>query len=193
MATFTPAASWFRTPDERRLPTSHPEIGCQGWTRTRRRSELWRGRPTPCGLTNRRATLTPPGNGTAGRTSTCIVPLRRRVPYVFGHGSIRNGQRGRNCTCDPSVPGRVRWLLRYALIGGPEGNCTLNPPADNGALRFLSYESEMACRDEAWRRTVMPAFALRATARQPSPAAVCSGRRLVGSAGNAPVVASSSI
>ena len=99
--------------------------------------------PTLCGLTNRRATLTPPGNGTAGRTSTCIVPLRRRVPYVFGHGSIRNGQRGRNCTCDPSVPGRVRWLLRYALIGGPEGNCTLNPPADNGALCFLSYESEM--------------------------------------------------
>ncbi len=102
--------------------------------------------PTPCGLTNRRATLTPPGNGTAGRTSTCIVPLRRRVPHVFGHGSIRNGQRDRSCTCDPSVPGRVRWLLRYALIGGPEGNCTLNPPADNGALCFLSYESEMACR-----------------------------------------------
>src|SRR6266702_2235108 len=43
--------------------------------------------PTPCGLTNRRATLTPPGNGAAGRTSTCIVPLRRRAPHVFGHGS----------------------------------------------------------------------------------------------------------
>jgi hypothetical protein len=44
--------------------------------------------PTPCGLTNRRATLTPPGNGTAGRTPTCIVPFRRRMPHVFGHGSI---------------------------------------------------------------------------------------------------------
>ena len=43
--------------------------------------------PTPCGLTNRRATLTPPGNGAAGRNSTCIVPLRRRVPQGFGHGS----------------------------------------------------------------------------------------------------------
>src|SRR5882672_1016874 len=28
-------------------------------------------------------------------------------------------------------------------IGGPEGSCTLNPPADNGALCWLSYESEM--------------------------------------------------
>src|SRR5947208_8889311 len=44
--------------------------------------------PTPCGLTGRRATLTPPGNGAAGRTPTCIVPFRRRMPYVFDHGSI---------------------------------------------------------------------------------------------------------
>src|SRR5262245_6130322 len=27
--------------------------------------------------------------------------------------------------------------------GGPEGICTLNPPADNGALCSLSYESEI--------------------------------------------------
>ena len=47
--------------------------------------------PTPCGLTNRRATLTPPGNGAAGRISTCIVPFRRRMPHVFDHGSGRNG------------------------------------------------------------------------------------------------------
>src|SRR3989442_8445903 len=44
--------------------------------------------PTPCGLTNRRATLTPPGNGAAGRIPTCIVPFRRRMPHVFGHDSI---------------------------------------------------------------------------------------------------------
>src|SRR5438045_7994967 len=50
--------------------------GCQTWTRTKTN-----------GLTDRRATLTPPGNGTAGRTSTCIVPFRRRMPHVFGHGS----------------------------------------------------------------------------------------------------------
>ena len=64
--------------------------------------------PTPCGLTNRRATFTPPGNGTAGRMElpflrlvpreeivrfadcklTCIYPLRRRMPDMFGHGSF---------------------------------------------------------------------------------------------------------
>ena len=61
----------------RLLLTLHPEIGCQTWTRTKTN-----------GLTDRRATLTPPGNGAAGRNSTYIVPLRRRMPDVFGHGSI---------------------------------------------------------------------------------------------------------
>src|SRR5438067_8911899 len=36
----------------------------------------------------RRATLTLPGNGAADRSSTCIVPFRRRMPHVFDHGSI---------------------------------------------------------------------------------------------------------
>ncbi len=46
--------------------------------------------PTPCGLTNRRATLTPPGIGAAGRSCTCIGSFRRRMPHVFGHGSSSN-------------------------------------------------------------------------------------------------------
>jgi hypothetical protein len=50
--------------------------------------------------------------------------------------TIRNGQGGRSCTCGPSVPSRVRWLLRYALEnGGSEGVRTLSLPADNGLLR----------------------------------------------------------
>ncbi len=49
--------------------------------------------------------------------------------------AFETGQRGRSCTGDPSVPSRVRWLLRYALKnGGPEGICTLSLPADNGLL-----------------------------------------------------------
>src|SRR5436309_2677071 len=53
--------------------------GCQTWTRTK-----------TSGLTGRRATLTLPGNGAAGRISTCIVPFRRRMPHVFGHDSNSN-------------------------------------------------------------------------------------------------------
>src|SRR5439155_7273536 len=67
---------WWPRANARLLLTLHLEIGCQTWTRTK-----------TSGLTGRRATLTPPGNGAAGRTSTCIVPLRRRAPDVFGHGS----------------------------------------------------------------------------------------------------------
>ena len=54
--------------------------GCQTWTRT-----------MTSGLTGRRATLTPSGNGAAGRISTCIVPFRRRMPRMFDHGSKGNG------------------------------------------------------------------------------------------------------
>jgi hypothetical protein len=65
-----------RSEQGRLLLTLHPENGCQTWTRTK-----------TSGLTGRRATLTLSGNGAAGRTSTCIVPFRRRMPHVFDHGS----------------------------------------------------------------------------------------------------------
>jgi hypothetical protein len=42
--------------------------------------------PTSLGLTGRRAPLTLPGNGAAGRISTCVGPFRRRMPRVLGHG-----------------------------------------------------------------------------------------------------------
>jgi hypothetical protein len=73
----TPATSSFRArPAGGLLLTLHPENGCQTWTRTK-----------TSGLTGRRATLTLPGNGAAGRIPTCIVPFRRRMPDVFDHGS----------------------------------------------------------------------------------------------------------
>lgn len=92
--------------------------------------------PTPCGLTNRRATLTPPGNGAAGRTPTCIVPFRRRMPRVFGHGSDLKRSERQDFRLRPPGPrpGALKTELRSDQIGGPEGACTLNPPADNGAL-----------------------------------------------------------
>ena len=90
--------------------------------------------PTPNGLTGRHATLTTPGNGAAGRIPTCMSPLRRRMPDVFGHGS--NLKLVSAAGLAPAIPRsqaeRVAPTLRAG--GGPEGSCTLNPPADNGAL-----------------------------------------------------------
>lgn len=84
--------------------------------------------PTLPGLTSRRATLTLPGNGlpsrsrakagAVGRIPTCIIPFRRRMPQIIrprqrlklarrAVASAKVGQRGRNCTCGPPVPGRT--------------------------------------------------------------------------------------
>jgi hypothetical protein len=90
--------------------------------------------PTLRGLTGRRATLTPPGIGAAGGIPTRIVPLRRRMPDVFDHGSMRKLVSAAGLA--PAIPRsqaeRVAPTLR--ADGGPEGSCTLSPPADNGAL-----------------------------------------------------------
>src|SRR5512138_916465 len=80
-------------------------------------------------------------------------PLRRRMPHVFGHGStIEIGQRGRTCTCAPSVPGRVCWLLHYALKSCPGvverragdlafGETDLQPPCSlESVVRFGGSE-----------------------------------------------------
>src|ERR1043166_10331374 len=69
----------------------HPPRSDRGRLRLTLHPEILAARvglaPTPNGLTGRRATLTLPGNGAAGRILTCIVPLRRRVPDIFDHGS----------------------------------------------------------------------------------------------------------
>src|SRR2546426_12511106 len=61
------------------LLVPNPEIGCQGWTRT----NTERLNRPPCYFDTTWQWLI----GAAGRTSTCIVPLRRRMPDVFDHGS----------------------------------------------------------------------------------------------------------
>ena len=68
-----------RSEQGRLLLTIHPEIGCQGWTRT----NTERLNRPPCYFDTTWQWLI----GAAGRTSTCIVPLRRRMPHLFGHGS----------------------------------------------------------------------------------------------------------
>ena len=63
----------------RLLLTLHPEIGCQGWTRT----NTERLNRPPCYFD----TTWQFEIGAAGRSPTCIVPFRRRMPDVFDHGS----------------------------------------------------------------------------------------------------------
>ena len=98
--------------------------------------------------------MTLPGNGAAGRIPTCIVPFRRRMPHVFDHGSNSSWSEWQDFHLRPPgpKPGALKTELHSERIGGLEGSCTLNPPADNGALCELSYESEMACRAEALSR-----------------------------------------
>ena len=81
--------------------------------------------PTPCGLTNRRATLTPPGNeiGAAGRIPTCIVPLRRRMPDVFDHGSNLKWSERQDFHLRPPgpKPGALKTELRAEKMADPKG------------------------------------------------------------------------
>ena len=96
----------------RLLLTLHPENGCQTWTRTK-----------TSGLTGRRATLTPPGNGAAGRTPTCIVPLRRRMPDIFDHGSNSKWSERQDFHPRPPgpKPGALKTELHSEKMADPKG------------------------------------------------------------------------
>ena len=101
--------------------------------------------PTPCGLTNRRATLTPPGNGAAGRSSTCIVPFRRRMPHVFGHDSNSNWSERQDFHLRPPgpKPGALKTELRSEKMADPKGVAPSTLPQTTGRSCELSYESKM--------------------------------------------------
>ena len=114
---------WWPRANARLLLTLHPEIGCQTWTRTKTN-----------GLTDRRATLTPPGNGAAGRTSTCIVPLRRRMPDVFDHGSKLKWSERQDFHLRPPgpKPGALRTELRSEKMADPKGVAPSTLPQTTG-------------------------------------------------------------
>ena len=107
-----------------RAEAHRAKAGCQGWTRTRRRSELWRDRPTPNGLIpipNRDCfdTTWQWLVGAAGRSCTCIGSFRRRTPCLFRprqHFEMARravaqrakvGRSSRIFTCDLPVPSRA--------------------------------------------------------------------------------------
>ena len=114
---------WWPRANARLLLTLHPEIGCQTWTRTKTN-----------GLTDRRATLTPPGNGAAGRSSTCIVPFRRRMPHVFGHDSNSNWSERQDFHLRPPgpKPGALKTELHSEKMADPNGVAPSTLPQTTG-------------------------------------------------------------
>ena len=64
----------------RLLLTLHPEIGCQGWTRT---NTVRFNKPSCYFDTTWQFAI-----GAAGKTRTCISSFRRRTPLYLGHGSV---------------------------------------------------------------------------------------------------------
>src|SRR5581483_4255563 len=92
--------------------------------------------PTPNGLTDRRATLTPPGNesGAAGRSPTCIVPFRRRMPHVFDHGSISKWSEWQDFHLRPPGPrpGALKTEPHSDKMADPKGVAPSTLPQTTG-------------------------------------------------------------
>src|SRR5437016_7043864 len=112
-----------RSEQGRLLLTLHPENGCQTWTRTK-----------TSGLTGRRATLTLPGNGAAGRIPTCIVPFRRRMPHVFDHGSNLKWSERQDFHPRPPGPrpGALKTELHSEKMADPNGVAPSTLPQTTG-------------------------------------------------------------
>lgn len=74
--------------------------------------------------------------GAAGSTPTRIVPIRSRMPPVFGHGSVLKWSERQDFHLRPPGPrpGALKTKLRSDETGGSEGTRTLSLPADNGLL-----------------------------------------------------------
>ena len=77
--------------------------------------------------------------GAAGRTPTRIVPIRSRMPHMFGHGSVLKWSERQDFHLRPPGPrpGALKTELRSDETGGSEGTRTLSLPADNGLLRVF--------------------------------------------------------
>ena len=90
--------------------------------------------PTPNGLTGRRATLTPPGKGAAGRIPTCIVPIRSRMSDVFDHGSNLKWSERQDFHLRPRgpKPRALKTELRSEKMADPKGVAPSTLPQTTG-------------------------------------------------------------
>ena len=102
-------------PDASGLLTLHPEIGCQGWTRT---NTVRFNKPWCYFHTTWQMKI-----GAAGRTPTCVVPFRRRMPHVFGHGSNLKWSERQDFHLRPPgpKPGALKTERRSDKMADPKG------------------------------------------------------------------------
>ena len=104
-----------RSEQGRLLLTLHPEIGCQGWTRT----NTERLNRPPCYFDTTWQSLI----GAAGRICTCISSFRRRTPLYLGHGSFIkwSEQQDFHLRSPGPKPGALKTELRSEEMADPKG------------------------------------------------------------------------
>ncbi len=98
--------------------------------------------------------------GAAGRTPTRIVPIRSRMPHVFGHGSVLKWSERQDFHLRPPGPrpGALKTELRSDETGGSEGTRTLSLPADNGLLRVFELRIRKWWEVLVMLQSSLPAF-----------------------------------
>jgi PAS domain-containing protein len=102
--------------------------------------------------------------GTPGRTLTCIVPLRRRLPGLFGHGSVFTKMTGENLaiklaesfTEKNSKLAELRVIVEACpvatFISNQQGECLYV----NRAYQDLVGRPYRACLETRWKAFVYP-------------------------------------
>ena len=124
-----------RSGQGRLLLTIHPENGCQGWTRT----NTERLNRPPCYFHTTWQLLI----GAAGRIPTCISPLRRRMPDIFGHDSNLKWSERQDFHLRPRgpKPRALKTELRSDKMADPKGLAPSAFPQTTGCSDYLSYGS----------------------------------------------------
>src|SRR6266853_1192049 len=104
-----------RSEQDRLLLTLHPEIGCQGWTRT----NTERLNRPPCYFDTTWQSLI----GTAGRICTCIGSFRRRTPRLFRPRQHVKWSEQQDFHLRPPGPrpGALKTELRSEKMADPKG------------------------------------------------------------------------
>ena len=83
--------------------------------------------------------------GAAGRTPTRIVPIRSRMPHVFGHGSVLKWSERQDFHLRPPgpKPGALKTELRSEKMADPKGLAPSAFPQTTGCSSDLATGPEL--------------------------------------------------